>query len=48
MLGIDPRSNDKNNKATTSLEAYSNPMTKVALPGLLDGFLREEYEEFND
>ena len=48
MLGADPRSNDKNNKATTNLEAYSNPIMKVALSRLLDEFLREEYKEFND
>ena len=48
MLGIDPRSNDKNNKATISPEARDNLITKVALSKLLDRFLREEYKEFND
>ena len=48
MLDVDPRSNNKNNKAIISLEAYSNLIIKVALLRLLDGFLREEYKEFND
>ena len=45
---MDPRSNNKNNKATISLKAYNNLITKVALSKLLDKFLREEYKEFND
>ena len=48
MLGADPRSNNKNNKATINLEARGNLITKVALSRLLDEFLREEYKEFNN
>ena len=48
MLGADPRSNDKNNKAITNPEARGNSITKVALLRLLDRFLREEYKEFNN
>ena len=48
MLGADPRSNDKNNKATISPKARGNLIIKVALSRLLDGFLREEYKEFNN
>ena len=48
MLDADPRSNNKNNKATISLEARGNLIIKVALSRLLDRFLREEYKEFSD
>ena len=48
MLGIDPRSNNKNNKATINLKAYSNLIIKVVLLRLLDRFLKEKYKEFSD
>ena len=48
MVSMNLRFNNKNNKVPIILKTYNNLIIKVVLLGLLDGFLREEYKEFND